>query len=88
MKIGSLYQINKYYWFLYTSKYYISGPTFTNNINSAEHSCNYWNISYIGPKSIFMLLKQDEICCKVLTNNGEVGWISIECKNHIDVVVN
>jgi hypothetical protein len=54
----------------------------------------YWskrfncNVSHIEPNSIFMLLEQDEKYCKILSTNGELGWIILTDwrKNDIEEV--
>ena len=91
MQIGKLFQINKYYWFLYPSKEIASAvapalfdatfattpalnATFAADYLSKKRNCN---VSYISPKSIFMLLEQDEKYCKILSTNGELGWIKL-----------
>jgi hypothetical protein len=48
---------------------------------TAAAATAYWskrlnnNVSYIAQNSIFMLLEQDGKYCKILTTNGELGWI-------------
>ena len=103
MNVGKLYQVKKYYWFLYPSKDVaahaasLRDPDFdvthafaaiattdpataaaataaTARYCSKYFNCNV-NVSYISPKSIFVFLEQDEKVIKVLTTNGEVGWI-------------
>ena len=39
---------------------------------SKEFNCN---VSYISPNSIFCLLEKDGKLIKVLSTNGELGWI-------------
>ena len=54
----------------------------------------YWsnrfkcNVSYISPNSIFCLLEKDGEFIKVLSTNGELGWIYLAdlCKNNIEEV--
>jgi hypothetical protein len=83
MNIGSLYQLKKYYWLLYPSMNLAAvgaarAPPAAANAASAAA---YWskrlncNVSYIAKNSIFMLLEQDGEYCRVLTTNGELGWI-------------
>ena len=102
MNIGKLYQIKKWFWFLYPSK---ETPNYINTVNlssaagslsisidreRARRAANMadvaffsycWtkvvneNISYIEPNCMFVLLEQDGECCKILTDNGAIGWI-------------
>jgi hypothetical protein len=82
MKIGKLYQVKKYFWLLYPSKDIAvaeapaAGP-FAAADAAAAHYGKYLkcNVSYIEPNSIFCLLEQDGEYIKVLSTNGEVGWI-------------
>jgi hypothetical protein len=87
MKIGKLYQANEYFWFLYHSKdsaAALADAAIANGTRSAAaaaSSAAYWskhfncNVSYVFPNSIFCCLEQDEKFIKILTINGEVGWI-------------
>jgi hypothetical protein len=34
--------------------------------------------TYAAPKSLFMLLEQQSKYCKILTENGVVGWIKLD----------
>ena len=84
MQIGKLYQINKYYWFLYPSKEIAAtavAHTFDEGDGAAaaaylskRFNCN---VSHIEPNSIFVLLDQYGEYYKVLTTNGELGWIAL-----------
>jgi len=80
MNIGNLYEFKKYFWFLYPSKD-ISAvhltATFT-GVQAADYSkLLNGNIPYIFPNSLFLLLEQNGSFIRILTNNGEVGWIHI-----------
>ena len=92
MNVGKLFQAKKLYWLLYPSK-----DIAPNNVTTAVHQAataisiaSGWrkelncNVSYISPKSMFMLLErqtsvygQDGYCCKILSTNGELGWLYI-----------
>ena len=85
MNIGKLYQVKKYFWFLYPSKEIavatVEGdsaaavaldPTVTAAYRSKHFKCN---VSFIPQNSIFCLLEKDEKFIKVLSTNGELGWI-------------
>jgi len=83
MKFGKLYQANKYFWFLYHSKDSAAsiGAAAAPNAAVAASSTAFYskhfncNVSYVFPNSIFCCLEQDEKFIKILTINGEVGWI-------------
>ena len=82
MNVGKLYQTKKCYWFLYPSKDKATTPACSPSPNAAEAALDAayysekYNVSYIA-NSIFMLLEKDGDFIKVLTTNGEVGWIYI-----------
>ena len=92
MNIGKLYQVKKYYWFLYPSKEiavasvfrdgeaYAAAAGFVCALAAPDYAANYskyfnCNVSYISPNSIFVFLEQNEKVIKILSTNGEVGWI-------------
>jgi hypothetical protein len=115
MNIGKLYQIKKWFWFLYPSK---ETPNYINTVNlssaagslsisidreRARRAANMadvaffsycWtkvvneNISYIEPNCMFVLLEQDQQYGKILTANGELGWIVLNdwCIADMDIV--
>jgi len=97
MNIGKLYQINKYYWLLYPSKDIaaVAAPGAATAADSADSAAAVYskrfncNVSYISSNSIFCLLEQDGKFMKILTTNGEVGWIVLAdwCKNDIEEVI-
>ena len=88
MNSGKLHQIKKCYWLLYPSKDIASDNTLAVSPRlgmtaavvcertaadlSKEFNCN---VSYISENSIFCLLEEDGQYLKVLTSNGELGWI-------------
>ena len=98
MNVGKLYQAKEYFfWLLYPSKDIVAaaypavaGASFTEAVASAAYYSRRFNcnISYIFPNSIFMLLEQDGYCCKILSTNGELGWINLAdwCKADIEEV--
>lgn len=60
--------------------------------NAALAVAQFWstrrqNIPYIPPNSFFLLLEQKEKYCKVLSPEGNVGWIHLAdcdwCRNDI-----
>jgi hypothetical protein len=96
MKIGSFYESKNYCWFLYPSKdiavVAASGntPAARGNFAGAQFS-SAWSkklnckVSFIEEKGTFCLLEQEDKFIKVLTNNGEIGWIVLAdwCKEDI-----
>jgi len=84
MNICGLYQINKYHWMLYPSMEIASddasGAAHQELLDASEEAA-YWsnrlncNVFYVSPNSMFMLLEQTDKVCKILTTNGEIGWI-------------
>jgi hypothetical protein len=83
MNIGKLYQAKNYYWFLYPSKDKAATAATTATTATAAtaevfaYYSTYFNcnVSYISPNSIFCLLEKDGEFIKILSTNGEVGWI-------------
>jgi hypothetical protein len=88
MKIGKLYQIKKYFWMLYPSKEIVAArgpgaacaseatpcppPASVADFWSKQFNCN---VTFVSPNDIFCLLEQDGEYIKVLSTNGELGWI-------------
>lgn len=90
MNVGKLYKFNKYYWLLYPSKEtarvsFIAYPSATGTMVSSAEEVSDWvayfnnklncNVSYVSPNSIFCFLEKEYEYCKLLTTNGELGWI-------------
>ena len=85
MKIGSLYQIKKWFWLLYPTKDIaeaaaagvVAAPAPKAAALHARYYSTYFNcnVSFIPQNSMFMLLEQTDKVCKILTTNGEIGWI-------------
>ncbi len=91
MKVGKFYQSKKYAWTLYPSYDLAFGaPTIStrhNNDIALTAELRYWSmrlacskLTIIHTKSMFMALevhetKRAEHMVKVLTTEGEVGWI-------------
>ena len=89
MNVGKLYQIKQYFWLLYPSKE-IAAPDeigglrlggATRDRKDAVDWSDYWsrklncNVTYIPENSIFFLLEEDGKFLKILSTNGEIGWI-------------
>jgi hypothetical protein len=90
LNIGKLHQIKKLYWFLYPSKdiatdAYASPSLAAAVATSAEASghggATYFskqfncNVTFVSPNDIFCLLEQDGKYLKILSTNGELGWM-------------
>jgi hypothetical protein len=110
MNIGKLYQIKKYFWYLYPTNGAATAAarevadgvdprhvgvarvaaTAPNTVTAAPDDADdddaaywtdYWSnqlncdVSYLSPSDIFCLLEKDGTFLKVLTTNGEIGWI-------------
>jgi len=103
MNIGKLYQVKEYFWLLYPSKDIAAahrrpaaarsgvGPqgVATAAWVVAYYSKEYnYNVSYLNPNSIFCLLEQDGNFMKILSTEGNIGWIILSdlCKNYIEEV--
>jgi len=96
MKIGKLYQTKELYWMIYPSKEAATAATHpaaaaaTAVTNATAYYSKYFNcnVSYISPNSIFCLLEKDEKVIKILSTNGEVGWIYLAdwCKDDIEEI--
>ena len=94
MNIGSLYRVKKYFWLLFPTKETAAALALATPAAWAADRVAYYskrfkcNVSYIESNSVFCLLEKDGIYCKVLTANGEVGWIYLAdwCKDDIEEV--
>jgi hypothetical protein len=100
MNVGKLYQFKKLCWMLFPSKDIAARAAALDlwthqRIPEAEatqliaYSKRFnCKVSYIEPNSIFVFLEQDGYCCKILSTNGELGWIYITvwCKDDIEEV--
>jgi hypothetical protein len=80
MNVGKLCQFKKFYWLLFPSKDIASVAPHIAAAVEQHHAAYYskrfnCNISYIFPKSIFCFLEQDGKFCKILSTNGELGWL-------------
>ena len=84
MIIGKLYQIKQYSWMLVPSKEHAHACTAAHGSHSNvhEHHVAYWskhlkcNINSVSLNDIFCLLEEDGDYLKVLSSNGEIGWMS------------
>ena len=85
MEIGKLYQIRKCStWLLYPSReaaITAAAPSTAPDSTNASCTAAFWSrelnckVSYISPKSFFVLLEKNGDYFKVLSSGGEVGWI-------------
>ena len=80
MQVGKLYQVKKLFWLLFPSKEIVATAVATAADGDATDA-DYWskyfncNVTYISPNGIFCLIEKDGVYLKVLTTNGEMGWI-------------
>lgn len=90
MEVGDLYTAKCLYWVLYSSEDEID---ITLSAVTAHDSARYWSkkckASYIPPNSLFVFLEQKQKHCKVLTAEGNVGWIYLAdwCRDDIEEVL-
>lgn len=74
MEVGKLYKTKQFYWMLYRS----------------EDDTNIFRCTYTDLVSFFLLLEQKDKYCKVLSPEGNVGWIHLAdcdwCRNDIEEV--
>jgi hypothetical protein len=82
MKIGKLYQVKEYFWFLYPSKDIATAA-------AAVIAAAYWSkqynceVTYFSPDSYIVFLEEDTKFKKVLTSTGKLGWVWFdESYNH------
>ena len=91
MNVGKLYLNKENYWLLYPSKDIAATATASTATNAAADAhatvaaalvlAAYWskeyncNVTYISENSIFCLLEEDGNFLKVLSTNGELGWM-------------
>jgi len=88
MNIGSLYQTTRYCPLLFPSKESSiaaveGGPAPAAVLTVPAWVAAHWskrldcNISYISSNNMFMLLEQTDNFCKILSAEGNVGWIVV-----------
>ena len=85
MEIGKLYKTKEFYWMLYRSEDEIDIAIVAVPATWAR----YWSkASYIHPNTLFVLLEQKQKYCKVLSPEGNIGWIYLAdwCRNDIEEV--
>lgn len=91
MEIGNLYRAKCLYWVLYSSEDEIDITYLV--VTEGHDSARYWSkkckASYIPPNSFFVLLEKKQKYCKVLSHEGNIGWIYLAewCKNDIEELV-
>jgi len=90
MEVGKLYKTKKLYWFLYRSQdtvdISLASPAEVAQFVRASRSPN---LPFIPPNSLFVLLEKKQKYCKVLSHEGNIGWIYLAewCKNDIEELV-
>ena len=93
MNIGSLYQVKKNSWLLFSTKetaaifgdYYSSG--FVDNEEAADEAAKYsraynLNVTWFSPDSFVVCLEEDGMLKKFLTSKGLIGWIWVGEENN------
>lgn len=87
IKIGKLYLVKEYFWFLLPTKEMamevgvLSSLTATRAKWLSKHfKCK---VSVIEPNTCVVLLEADEGYYKLLGCNGNIGWIRIDHINHM-----
>ena len=94
MEVGKLYKTKKYYWMLYPTKDIAAAAPIATTAAAAVVAARYWskrlncNVSYLNPNSIFCSLEQDGKFCRILSTEGNIGWIYLPgwCKKDIEEV--
>jgi hypothetical protein len=87
-KVGSLYQVKKYYWMLFPNKettvdVYNNGGTSlspsppTNWSGIYTHRDDY-NVTFLSMGEVVVFLEKSGKYKKVLTSNGEIAWTWIQ----------
>ncbi len=96
MEVGKLYKTKKLYWFLYRSQddtdislaalRTVASPAEVAQFVRASRSPN---LPFIPPNSFFVLLEKKQKYCKVLSHEGNIGWIYLAewCKDDIEEVL-
>ena len=89
MEVGNLYKTKEFYWLLYRSEDEIDIAISAVSTTSTRYWSMTCKASYIPPNSLFVLLEQKEKHCKVLTAEGNIGWICLAdwCKYDIEEVL-
>jgi hypothetical protein len=88
MNVGKLYLVNRYFWYLYPKDIAAKEESFghvqsvaAGFASSAAALTAVWSkkfnckITFVSPNDIFCLLEQDGKLFKVLSTNGELGWM-------------
>ena len=80
MEVGKLYKTKQFYWILYRSENDVDFSRWTAATTSHAPFAQFWstrsqNLPYIPPNSLFVVLEQKWKRCKVLSVEGNVGWI-------------
>lgn len=83
-KIGSLCQVKKWYWMVFSNKEtaaaHAPNAAAGGRVQPAAAAITYYSttfnctVSYISPEDIFVLLETDGKLKKLLSSNGTLGW--------------
>jgi hypothetical protein len=89
MEIGKLYELKRLYWFLYQTREDMQDLYISCELSSsdAKRTCQEFDIyntkiSFLDPDSLVLCIEKDPSTdvtdfYKVLTSNGEIGWIMV-----------
>ena len=90
MEVGKLYKTKKLHWLLYRSQdaVNITLPC-VDRYEVAFWTTHNHTLPFIPPNSFFVLLEKKQNYCKVLSHEGNIGWIYLAewCKNDIEELV-
>jgi hypothetical protein len=87
LKIGGLYQVNKNIWVMYASyseAENASIATIDPKAFSAFSSILKGNIRYLKPNERFVALEDTNHIVKLLSEDGEVGYISVASERYLN----
>jgi len=90
LMVNSLYQIKLNFWYLFPSlgEGSVPYPCFGPSIKECTVVLKFWEenlkykISYLSPKTIFSPLEIDGKYIKIISTNGDIGWINAWDKTH------
>ena len=93
-QVGKLYQNNKLHWLVSSSRENAHfSPDRVQSLRTVNSTIlQYWNkrlgydLSIFYPKTFFCVLEQERDILKVLTPEGELGWIRLLAKTEGDII--
>lgn len=88
MEVGKLYKVSGGFFFVYPScNLSYTGAQITRSSEEAIRISSWYsraydcNVTYISPDEYFVLLQIDGFQYRILSGNGEMGWITASLKN-------